>query len=161
LAVVVLLLLLVVVEALLVDTTFPTPTQYELPTQKFLAQSADTSGFHFKNCSGVMLNFFSTVSHPSPLTTVYHALQFATVFGNVGPVGEESCAETGPSPAATRTAAVNARMVDRCFDEAIVNMANKNRATGEEDGMKRKKALPQQSAVSISSVAAICTSRSC
>lgn len=118
----VVLLLLTVVEVLLLDTTFPTPTQYELPTQKFLTQSVDTSGFHLKNCSGVILNFFSTVSHPSPFTMVYHALQFATVFGNVGPVGDESCAKTGVSPATKRTAAVSARMVDRCVDEAIANI---------------------------------------
>lgn len=71
----------------------------------------------------MILNCFSTVSHPSPFLIVYQALQFGAVFGIVGPVGDLSWARTGVSPATRRRIAVSPRIADGYFDEAIMNTA--------------------------------------
>lgn len=72
----------------------PTPTQYAFLTQKFVIQSSETSGFHLRKSLCEILKSVSTVKQESPDLTVYHLLQFETVFGCVGPEGWSSCPRT-------------------------------------------------------------------
>ena len=69
------------------NVVLPMPTQYAFFNQKFVIQSSETSGFHLRNSACEILKSVSTVKHESPDLTVYHLLQFETVFGCVGPVG--------------------------------------------------------------------------
>ena len=116
--------LLVVAAALLVEddlelveedfevVVLPMPTQYAFLTQKFVIQSSETSGFHLRKSACEILNSVSTVKQESPDLTVYHLLQFETVFGCVGPEGWSSCPRTlmtrGRSRRANRGAICNA-----------------------------------------------------
>lgn len=47
-----------------------TPTQYELPSQKFSLQSELTTGFHPRNWAGVIPNLIATHGQSSPLRIV-------------------------------------------------------------------------------------------
>lgn len=70
----------------------PTPTQYDEPSQKLVKQSSETSGFHLIKLACEIPYLVSTAQYPSPLTTVWKALQFLAMLGCVGPVGLLVCA---------------------------------------------------------------------
>ena len=82
----------------------PTPTQYAFLTQKFVIQSSETSGFHLRKSLCEILKSVSTVKQESPDLTVYHLLQFETVFGCVGPDGWSSCPRTLMAKGRSRSA---------------------------------------------------------
>jgi hypothetical protein len=115
--VLVLVLLLVVVFPGL-DVMAPTPTQYASPTQKFVAQSLDTAGFHCRNCACVIPYAVSTVPQSSPFLTRYQLLQFAGSPVMVGPGG----LVTAPTP--TQYASPTQKLVEQSLDTAGFHARN-------------------------------------
>lgn len=65
---------LVTLLVVLVTTGTPdaVPTQYASSTQKPVEQSAETAGFHARNCATVMPYAVAGVVHESPAFATYH-----------------------------------------------------------------------------------------
>lgn len=102
----------------------PVPTQYASFSQKFVAQSEETAGFHFKNCSLVMLNAAGTLSQSSPETMLYQELQLLTTPVMVGLSGHECVVLLSPATVVDVMSVPDGAEVFSVDDEVVAGAVN-------------------------------------